>query len=947
MYKFLSVVIGFLFLAVQAQVPDKDSPDFYHLKLQGSLAQNSICCFSQDTTGQMWFCTKEGVIRYNTQTFEVYHQDKGLGTHFTNIVYCSNNGAVWVSTLKGFNKYNPVTDRFDPCIDERFNDAKITAIKEDHKGNIWFVDFTYNRLAVVNKDAQLKQVYKIETPDNEYIYDILFSQKGRVFLLTNFYSLLEFFPEDGSVKPIKLATADEKNKLPSFGYRTVNFFETHTGKIWIGNGYGYFNIYNPNNNKFEKFYYTKKLNNRGFLGFNEGFEDREHTIWVGTWFGGLFKISPDRQNISQILPDQDNPHTLSNNIITCIFEDKAGYLWLGTEFAGADILKKNKKFHTITHDPTDNNTLPPGIYTRSWVDKSSKLWVATDGGGLFIYDNADFTRKRIFSFGNVKVKRIFNLFESSDKTLWIGTEKGLFEYNQSNKSLKHHKHLKYDFNSLSGNNIIAICEDREGNIWTGSMFGGLTKYNRKTQTYHRFPYENTQTGTREKYITDLYCSDDNQIWATTADGLYRLDLKTGITTIYKHNPEDPNSLSTDRLNCLMAYNNELWIGTDNGGLNIFNPRTNTFKLINKNHGLPTNTVKALTMDDHNNVWLSTTQNLVTYNPVQKTMVVYDKSDGLESSVYIDDYGLQNLEFYRDFAVKDHKGQLYFGGIGGMYIFHPDSLPQNSYKPPVLLESIKVNGIPRKAGTHKLTLHPNENHLEFTLTVLNYIQPEKNKYACFLDNYDSIWQGFKKPVHTIEYLDLPPGRYTFYYKGANNDGVWNSDTVPVQITIKPHFYQTIWFPVAIIGFIIILAFAFFLYRLYINLQLKKKKEALRYSNAYLDDESVNQLDEQLLNLLNEDKHYLEADLSLQKLADLLDTRPNYLSQVINTKHKCNFREFINGYRIIVAKKLLEDPYLKIEAVAYDSGFNSLSTFNATFKKVTGMTPSKYRKKHSNS
>ncbi len=947
MYKFLSVFIGLLFLSVQAQVPDKDNPDFYHLKLQGSLAQNSICCFSQDTTGQMWFCTKEGVIRYNTKTFEVYHQNKGLGTHFTNIVYCSNNGTVWVSTLKGFNKYNPVTDRFDPCIDERFNGANITAIKEDPTGNIWFVDFTYNRLAVVNQDTQLKQVYKIETPDNEYIYDILFSQKGRVFLLTNFYSLLEFFPEDGSVKPIKLATADEKKKLPSFGYRTVNFFETHTGKIWIGNGYGYFNIYNPDNDIFEKFYYTKKLNNRGFLGFNEGFEDREHTIWVGSWFGGLFKISPDRQSISQILPDQDNPHTLSNNIITCIFEDKAGYLWLGTEFAGANILKKNKKFHTITHDPADNNTLPPAIYTHSWVDKSSKLWIATDGSGLFIYDNADFTGKRIFSFGNVKVKRIFDLFESNDKTLWIGTEKGLFEYNQSSKSLKHHKHIKHDFNSLSGNNIITICEDREGNIWTGSMFGGLTKYNRKTQTYHRFPYENTQTGTQEKYITDLYCNDDNQIWATTADGLYRLDLKTGITTIYKHNPEDPNSLSTDRLNCLMAHNDQLWIGTDNGGLNIFNPRTNTFKLINKKHGLPTNTVKALTTDNHNNVWLSTTQNLVKYNPVQNIMVVYDKSDGLESSVYIDDYGLQNLEFNRDFAIKDPKGQLYFGGIGGMYIFHPDSLPQNSYKPPVLLEGIKVNGIPRKADTHKLTLQPDENHLEFTLTVLNYIQPEKNQYACFLDNYDSTWQGFNKPTHTVEYLDLPPGRYTFYYKGANNDGVWNSDTVPVQITIKPHFYQTIWFPVAIIGFIILLALTFFLYRIYINLQLKKKKEALRYSNAYLDDEAVNQLDEKLLNLLNEEKHYLEADLSLQKLADLLDTRPNYLSQVINTKHKCNFREFINGYRIIEAKKLLEDPYLKIEAVAYDSGFNSLSTFNATFKKVTGMTPSKYRKKHSNS
>ncbi len=946
MSKLFSILfIVFLFFSVQAQVPGNKNPDFYHLKLEGNLAQNSICCFSQDTTGQMWFSTKEGIIRYDTKTFKVYLQNKGLGTHFTNIIYCANNGSIWATTLKGFNRYNPVTDRFDSCIDKRFNKSNITAVKEDHAGNIWFVDFTHNRLAVVNNNNRISGVYKIDTPDNEYVYDILFSKKGRVFLLTNFCSLLEFFPKDGSVKPIKTASVREKKKLPSYGYRTVNFFETHTGNIWISSGYGYFNIYKPENNQIEKFYYTKKLNGRGFLGLNEALEDKEHNIWVGTWFGGLYKISPDRKTITQILPDKNNPNTLANNIITCIFEDKAGYLWFGTEFAGVNILKKNKKFYAITHGAADNKALPPAIYTCSWLDETSKLWIAADGQGLLRYNNINLTDRRTFNFGKTEVKRVFKLFESSDKTLWIGTEKGLFEYEQTSQSLKHHKHIKNDFNSLSGNNIIAICEDRDGNIWAGSMFGGLTQYNKKTGTYHRFPYKNTQTGTREKYITDLYCSANNQLWVTTADGLYHLDLNTGNTTIYKHHPKNPNSLSTDRLNCVMAYENQLWIGTENGGLNIFNPQTNTFRTVTKENGLPDNTIKALITDNRKNIWMSTTRNLVKYNPKQREITVYGKSDGLESSAYIKDYGFQNLEFYRNFSVKDKKGRLHFGGITGMYIFHPDSLPQNLYKPPVLLTGIKINGISRRVNGCELTLQPRENHLQFTLTVLNYIQPEKNKYACFLENYDTIWHQIKKPPYMAEYLNLPPGEYTFHYKGANNDGVWNSNTTPIKITIKPYFYQTIWFPILIIGIILLLVLVFFFYRLYIYMQIKKKKEALRYSNAYLDDESVNQLNEKLIELLAKEKYYLEADLSLQKLAELLDTRPNYLSQVINTKHNCNFREFINAYRIIEAKELLKDTYLKIEAVAYDSGFNSLSTFNAAFKKVTGITPSQYRKKHS--
>ncbi|PID93406.1 MAG: hypothetical protein CSA95_07990 [Bacteroidetes bacterium] len=943
MRKFLNTLfVGLICFSAQAQVAN-NTPDFYHLKLQGSLAQNSISSFTQDTTGQMWFSTKEGVVRYDTKTFEIYHQNKGLRTHFTNVVYASDKGDIWASTLKGFQRYNPATDCFEPCMDERFNESNITSIKEDHTGKIWFVDFTHNRLAVVDTNRQHLQVYDVEAPDNEQIYELLFTQRGRIFLLTNFYSFLEFFPEDGRVKPLKVASPQEKSTLASYGYRRVHFFETHTGKIWIGSGHGYFDIYKPEKKQFEKFYYSKKLNSHGFLGFNEAFEDRAHTIWVGTWFGGLYRIAPDRKTISQILPDRDNPHALSNNIITAFFEDKAGYLWLGTEFAGINILKKNKKFHTITHDPSDKNSLPPAIYTYSWMDETAKLWIATDGKGLFWYDHMDLTQRHAFTFGEVKVERVFHLFESRDKTLWIGTDQGLFEYHQDDNTLRHHKHIKGNFNSLSGNNITAICEDQKGNIWTGSIWSGLTEYQRGTETYHRFPYENTQTGTREKFITDLYCNDDNQLWATTADGLYRLDLNTGVTTIYKHQPQKPNSLSTDRLNCLMAYEGELWIGTDNGGLNIFNPQTDSFRLINTEKGLPSNTIKALITDDHNKVWISTPHHLVTYHPKQQRMVVYDQSDGLESSAYIDNYGFQDLIFYRNFAVKDPRGHLHFGGNTGIYIFHPDSLPQNDYKPPVLLEEIKVNGLPRKATAHTLTLQPHENHLEFTLTVLNYTQPEKNKYACFLANYDTVWRTFNKSTYSVEYLELPPGQYTFRYKGANNDGLWNTDTPPLKITIKPHFYQTIWFPVVIIAVVVCLALAFSLYRLYIFMQLKKKKEALRYSNAYLDDESVNQLDKKLLDLLAKEKYYLEASLSLQKLAILLDTRPNYLSQVINTKHHCNFREFINGYRIVEAQELLKDPYLKIEAVAYDSGFNSLSTFNATFKKVTGMTPSKYRKK----
>jgi YesN/AraC family two-component response regulator len=89
-------------------------------------------------------------------------------------------------------------------------------------------------------------------------------------------------------------------------------------------------------------------------------------------------------------------------------------------------------------------------------------------------------------------------------------------------------------------------------------------------------------------------------------------------------------------------------------------------------------------------------------------------------------------------------------------------------------------------------------------------------------------------------------------------------------------------------------------------------------------------------------FLDPDLSLNKLANILEIKPNYLSQTINQFHEQNFFEFINTFRIREAKRLLCKTTMKVVAVAYDAGFNSLSTFNSVFKKATGTTPSRFRK-----
>lgn len=103
-----------------------------------------------------------------------------------------------------------------------------------------------------------------------------------------------------------------------------------------------------------------------------------------------------------------------------------------------------------------------------------------------------------------------------------------------------------------------------------------------------------------------------------------------------------------------------------------------------------------------------------------------------------------------------------------------------------------------------------------------------------------------------------------------------------------------------------------------------------------------LKEKLLHLMNEEKPYLQNDLTSAKLAKMLNTNTKYLSHIINNDFNKSFISFINQYRIEdVKKNLLENNHLTIEGLAQNAGFKSKSAFNAAFKKETGMTPSSYK------
>jgi len=127
------------------------------------------------------------------------------------------------------------------------------------------------------------------------------------------------------------------------------------------------------------------------------------------------------------------------------------------------------------------------------------------------------------------------------------------------------------------------------------------------------------------------------------------------------------------------------------------------------------------------------------------------------------------------------------------------------------------------------------------------------------------------------------------------------------------------------------------------QNPSKEKKVKYASSGLSTEIAENLYKNLIEQITKESYYTESSLSLNDLAQKLDISPNYLSQIINEKEEKNFFDFINAFRVAEFKRLIAVPtnqQYTLLALAYDCGFNSKSSFNRSFKKHTGFTPSQY-------
>jgi AraC-like DNA-binding protein len=192
-----------------------------------------------------------------------------------------------------------------------------------------------------------------------------------------------------------------------------------------------------------------------------------------------------------------------------------------------------------------------------------------------------------------------------------------------------------------------------------------------------------------------------------------------------------------------------------------------------------------------------------------------------------------------------------------------------------------------------------------------------------------------------YRGLPPGDYEFRVIAIGRGGSWSRNTGSVKFSVNPPFYLSSGFILAAAAVIVIAVGSVFT----AVVIWRKRKERRKYSTTRIDRRRREEAMANLESLMEKEKVFLDPDLTLGKLSKRLKIHSNYLSRIVNQEFGQNFNDYINRYRIEEACRMLreaENAKKNITDIMYRAGFYSKSTFNTAFRRVTGTTPSKYRR-----
>ncbi|MCM3870497.1 MAG: hypothetical protein ND895_07390 [Pyrinomonadaceae bacterium] len=797
------------------------------------LAHNEINRIVRDSRGFIWFCTAEGLSRFDGYGFTNYGVEQGLPDRRVNDFLETRVGEIWVATNSGL-------VRFDP------------------KGT------PMSRLAYANEAKQgappMFTVIVSEDDDrNARVFTVLIEARdGTIYCgtLKHLYRLARHGER------FELVPVDIGNGGPAKRVAVLDLLEDHRGSLWLASFSGVFR--RQPDGRTEQFTKSEGLPDNNI---HDLLLDHQGRVWAGTRLGGFFRFAAQEEHTPQVVAEVFNEqnglqtdwvfqlfetsdhrfwlatnkglveffpngdgqgrrfHTytrrngLSFQEITALNEDTGGNLWLGTIAAGAMKLARNG---FVTYGEQDGLVSVNSIFEDAGGGVCFRGSVlgdqrdgAFDGQSLNLLHpspDAFFTRfgrfdgQRFewfkpggsFDFGWVAEQIVV---QTIDGEWWVGSGAGLYRFPSSDsfEQIETARPLAVytTKDGLAAQQLFRVFADSGGNVWASAF--GLARWDRASQTLTTLANAPNLPSVDGEFARSFGEDRAGNIWVGFSTGIAR--YRDGRFTFFTASSGLPPGAI---MNIYSDHKGRLWLASSRSGvIRLDDPTAErpVFTSYTTAEGLSSNSTDVITEDLQGRMYISTGHGVDQLDPETGRFKHFTIADGLAPGNIVA-------------AFRDSKGTLWFGTHRGLSRFAPTN-EEISQAPAILITGLSVANEPKNIsaiGETEVSLpdiEPERNQLQINFVALSFVPGEVLRYQYKLEGSDADW-SLPTEQRSLNLASLAPGNYRFLVRAISSSGIVSASPSIIRFAVLRPVWQRWWFLLFIAA--VITAIAYTIYRL---------------------------------------------------------------------------------------------------------------------------------------
>ena len=749
-----------------------------NLNTDNGLSSPRVYSIVEAEDGAMWISTKRGVDRYNGQLVsnytlatEMQYSDacgrniKLTQDHHRQIYAYDNKGKVYI--------YNKVKDTFVlrcNLLNILGGSIVLNELLVDEKGNFWLA--MDKGLYCLSASADGKEIVREKA-------------KGRFILKNTYINHIQFVGQRlliGTSKDVYCySAATQKIEKKISGCSVVSSYHDVEGHhIWLGTFHEGVKVVDDstwkpiNSIAFHSLQNIPQIPVRSIISFNH------QTLLMAVDGAGIYAYDKLNKQTKLLLNTDGRPgNVLKGNGLYTLCRDRFGDLWAGSYSGGVDLaIPMEHTLEYITHEYLNNQSLIDNCVNDVFQSRDGKIWYATDKG-VSIYDS-----QTHFWHHGLYNKVALTICQTVDGRILVGTYgNGVYQVNSDGTSMPAYSvrngKLKSDY-------VFSIFADSEGNLWIGCLDGDMAC----------FPSgKNTSRGVKAAFylpVNEVQCitesEDKRSIAVGTSHGCYLIDKQNPMHPRRFFYPGQYPDKDINLFVNSMVYQNSrhVWIGTDGGGLYDYDLKTNKLRNYTTQESLPSNTVYGLIKGKNGKLWLSTDKGLA--------FIYHGKVVNLNFFK-----GLERV-YNRMSVACTSDGRMLFGSNDGVVALAPMFAKGLNYAAPLRIHHVEVEGVERtdqwnesifemlQDGT--LRLHHHENTLIVSFESINYQYQHDIQYQYYLEGYDRDWSKLSS-YQLARFVNLPSGNYILYVKAVCRSNGRELGATSLKISIAQPWWNTWW------------------------------------------------------------------------------------------------------------------------------------------------------------